>query len=319
VSVVAPFNMNKALSYQDVLLTARYSTLESRDLADPSVELCGERFKLPVIPANMQDVINLKIARELSKEGYFYIMHRFDGATLPFIQSAHFENWPLISISTGVDEASLLELTVVKLHKLNVHFITVDVAHGHHQKVAERIKWIKENLPSVKIIAGNVMTSEAVKFLECAGADVIKIGVGQGSICTTRFQTGFSEPMFTCIQECAKHTLAPIIADGGIQYPGDIAKALVAGALMVMSGKLFAPCIDSPAKIDHGKKFYRGSTSLAAKKTNKHIEGITLDLEPDITIAERLQEIKEALQSAISYAGGNTLAAFQGVPYTEIK
>jgi GMP reductase len=268
----------------------------------------------------MQDVISFKIARELSRDGYLYVMHRFDDCAVPFVREAHNENWPLISISTGVDENSQDDLKEIIKQGYKVHFITVDVAHGHHAKVADRIKWIKEHLPNVKIIAGNVMTEAGVRFLYNAGADAVKVGIGQGSICTTRFQTGFSMPMFSCIKDCVKYGPdVQIIADGGIQYPGDIAKALVAGATMVMTGKLFASCIDSPAAIINNKKFYRGSTSYAAKKTNKHVEGTTLDLEADITIAERLQEIKEALQSAISYAGGNTLAAFRDVPYTEIK
>ncbi len=309
----------KALNYDDILLTANYSELESRDLAGTFCRLCGKTFRLPVIPANMQDVIDVDIARYLANNGYFYIMHRFDNITASFVRTANSEKWPLISISTGVESGSLRELETIRDSLFGVHFITIDVAHGHHKKVEEGIKWIKRNLPQANIIAGNVMTPEAVKFLYEAGADAVKIGIGQGSICTTRFQTGFSMPMFTCIQECVQGTNLPLIADGGIQYPGDIAKALVAGATMVMSGKLFAPCIDSPAKIINNKKQYRGSTSLAAKRHNKHIEGITLDLEADITFAERIQEITEALQSAISYAGGENLTAFKKVKWTEIN
>jgi IMP dehydrogenase/GMP reductase len=153
------------------------------------------------------------------------------------------------------------------------------------------------------------------------------------SICTTRFQTGFSMPMFSCIHECLTqqninatcsadmihYNSIPIIADGGVQNIGDVAKALVAGATMVMTGKLFASCIDSPAKIIDGKKQYRGSTSFAAKKNNKHIEGKMVDLETDITFAERLQEIQESIQSAISYGGGIDLHCFKNVKWIEGK
>ena len=163
------------------------------------------------------------------------------------------------------------------------------------------------------------MTLGAVSFLRKYGADAVKIGIGQGSICTTRFQTGFSMPMFSCLKECQQIDDFPLIADGGVQNIGDISKALVAGATMVMSGKLFASCINSPAQIINGHKEYRGSTSFAAKKTNKHIEGKTIDLEADITVEERLQEIKEALQSAISYAGGDNLSSFQKVKWIEGK
>lgn len=319
----------KTLSYQDILLIANYSELETREQADTSVDLCGWKFKLPVVPANMQDVVNVDIARYLSRNGYFYILHRFDGITVPFVESANQDNLQLISISTGVNDDSLKELQYIAAKRLRVDFITIDVAHGHHKKVKERISLLKDIFPKTIIIAGNIMSRQAYKDLVSWGADVIKIGVGQGSICTTRFQTGFSMPMFSCIKETKEffdengeyypNGLAPIIADGGVQNIGDISKAIVAGATMVMTGKLFAPCIDSPARIIDGHKQYRGSTSFAAKKHNKHIEGKVLDLEADITFAERLQEIKEALQSSISYSGGKDLKAFSKVKWIEGK
>jgi GMP reductase len=308
----------KYLSYQDILLVANYSQLDTREHADTSVNFCGCKFSLPVVPANMQDVINPNIAKILSESGYFYVMHRFNNSTYNFVEMANKENWKLISISTGVNEDSMKELWDITINKLRIDFITIDVAHGHHKKVIDRIQWIKKNHPNTKIIAGNVMTYKACQDLKNAGADAVKVGIGQGSICTTRFQTGFSMPMFSCIEKCAECDI-PLIADGGVQYIGDIAKALVAGATMVMSGKLFAPCIDSPAQIVNGHKEYRGSTSFAAKKHNKHIEGRTLDLEADITIVERLQEIKEAMQSSISYGGGKNLDCFRKVRWIEGK
>lgn len=328
--------MSKSLSYDDVLLVPKYSELESRELANTSVDLCGYKFKLPCLPANMEDVIDTRMAKYLSENGYFYIYHRFGKGsgsdetemlnTVYFAKLANHENWKLISISTGVNSDSLKELLTIKALKLRVDFICIDVAHGHHIKVRNRIEWIKENLPNTKIIAGNIATFEACKDLYEWGADVVKVGIGQGSICTTRFQTGFSIPMFSCVDEINSNLMIysspfafiPIIADGGIKFIGDIPKALVAGATMVMSGKLFASCIDSPAQIVDGHKQYRGSTSFAAKKHNKHIEGKVVDLEADITVAERLQEIKEALQSSISYAGGNNLDAFKTVDYIQI-
>lgn len=324
--------MEKALTYDNICLIPRYSSLESRDLADTSVYLCGYKFKLPCLPANMQDVIDVKSAKCFSENGYFYIYHRFgqDSGysieenlnTVYFTKLANHEHWKLISISTGVNEDSLKELMVIKALRLIVNFICIDVAHADHIKVKNRIQWIKKNLPNSKIIAGNIATYSAYENLSNWGADVIKCGIGQGSICTTRYQTGFSIPMFTCINNIEKGIRVnntaiktPIIGDGGIKHIGDISKALVAGATLVMSGKLFASCIDSPAKIIDGHKEYRGSTSLAAKKHNKHIEGKVINIEADITIAERLVEIREALQSSISYAGGNNLDTFRHVDY----
>ncbi len=305
--------MFEALTYDQVNLIPKYSQLESRSLADTSVDLCGWKFKLPVVPANMEDVIDANLSFYLSESGYFYIMHRFNLDNFIFVKCA--QNWKLISISTGVNNDSLDELERIKEYNYRVDFITIDVAHGHHIKVKNRIKWLKENFPNTKIIAGNIATSAAIDDLVEWGADVLKIGIGQGSICTTRFQTGFSMPMFSCISSVGRDYRTPVIADGGLKYIGDIPKALVAGATMVMSGKLFASCLDSPAEVIGDHKQYRGSTSFAAKKHNKHIEGKIIELEADITIAERLTEIQEALQSAISYAGGHNLEAFKFVDY----
>jgi GMP reductase len=367
--------MSKYLSYDDVLLVPNYSELESRSLADTSVNLCGFNFKLPVVPANMSSVINLDNARYLSNNGYFYIMHRYMHDVDRFVYLANSEKWPLVSISTGVNYDTLRILEFCKSENWKIDFITIDVAQGNHKKVEIRIKWIKDNLPNTKVIAGNIATYDAYRNLVQWGADVVKAGIGQGSICTTRFQTGFSVPMFSCIKDIVngknlslnnyyqrkseldadklhiehgeKYFKAnygewkefvwknlndiknkiqkleygldvPIIADGGTNYIGDIAKALVAGATMVMSGKLFAECIDSPAEIKNGKKQYFGSTSFQAKKENKHVEGRSIEIEESVTYEERLREIKEALQSSISYAGGNSLDSFKNVSYIEV-
>jgi GMP reductase len=152
-----------------------------------------------------------------------------------------------------------------------------------------------------------------------AGADAIKVGIGPGKACTTRLQTGFHVPMFTAIQMCTEVSKVPIIADGGIKNYGDVAKALVAGADLVMSGSLFAACSDSPAPIINGRKVYYGSASFAAKKENKHVEGTLLELEQSMTLEEKLNEIKQALQSSISYAGGTTLSCLKYTDYVTLK
>jgi len=180
------------------------------------------------------------------------------------------------------------------------------------------IEWIKKNLPDTKIIAGNVATSDAVRQLSNWGADIVKVGIGQGSPCTTKDKTGFTMPMFSCVKLCSNVVLdngniVPIIADGGIRCNGDIAKALVAGATMVMAGGLFAACTDSPASVisinglDH--KAYFGSASVENKGHNNNVEG-KLNQIPNngMTYGEKLNEITQDLQSSISYAGGKTLS-----------
>jgi GMP reductase len=187
------------------------------------------------------------------------------------------------------------------------------------------IKHIKKSLPETKIIAGNVATPDAVEDLAEWGADVVKVGIGQGSPCTTKDKTGFTTPMFSCVQACAHFypLNVPLIADGGIKSNGDIAKALVAGATMVMAGSIFAACSDSPATSstinDVSHKAYFGSASLENKGHNNHIEGkLTQVVDNNMSYKEKLAEIKQDLQSSISYSGGLGLDSFCNTKYIEV-
>jgi len=268
----------------------------------------------------MKAVINEEWAKWLSENEYFYVMHRFNGCTVPFVEKANNENWRTISISTGVNDESLEELCLLKVKGFRIDFITIDVAHGHHIKVKQRIEEIKKIFPDTFLIAGNTSTPEATEALEQWGADATKCLIGTGSACSTKYQTGFHVPSFSCIQECAIVAKKPIIADGGAKHYGDIAKALVAGATMVMSGGMFAACSDSPAPEVNGKKRYFGNASAIAKGKNLHVEGFDLQIEDaGISLEERLNEIQQALQSSISYAGGWDLRCFQHVKYVRIK
>ena len=317
------------LSYDTVCLRPKYSYLRSRSKADTSVEFLGRTYKLPIIPANMQDVISYDNAKWLSENDYFYIFHRFgeyNTEYMPihsFVAKANEENWKLISISTGINEKDQNILNDIRNKNYRIDYITIDVAHAHHESVDAVIPWVREKFPTSKLIVGNVATAEGVEFLAGLNIDAIKVGIGGGSICTTRYQTGFHLPTLHSVYEAnAIVTFSlnpkPIIADGGAKYYGDIAKALTFGATMVMSGGWFASCIDSPAKIVGGKKVYRGSTSYEVKGERRHIEGRTLELEEGLTYLQRMNEIQQALQSSISYAGGEDLTAFEDVDWERI-
>jgi GMP reductase len=267
----------------------------------------------------METVINEDWAEWMSLNNYFYVMHRFNNCTYPFVLKFNDLSHHIISISTGVNSDSWEELKKIYKEKLRVDYITIDVAHGHHQKVHNTIDYIKTLFPDIYIIAGNITTAEAVYDLTNWGANALKVGIGPGKACTTRLQTGFHIPMFTAVKNCAKESRIPIIADGGIKHYGDIAKAITAGATMVMAGSLFASCSDSPAPTVNGRKVYYGSASFSAKKENKHIEGTLLELEQSVTLEQRISEIKQALQSSISYAGGNSLNCLKYTNYVTIK
>jgi GMP reductase len=302
-----------ALHYKDVVLIPNYSTLSSRTEADTSVVLGGHIFKTPVLPSNMKCTIDLDTARTLSTNGYFYIMHRFDIDLEEFVCTANKENWPCISISIGVNES---DRTIYDLlYDLNFHidFITVDIAHGHCEKMKDVLEYLQKfKSRGTQIIAGNIVTNKAAYDLVKWGADIVKAGIGQGYVCTTKDKTGFTMPMFSCIRGLPVHI--PVIADGGIRCNGDITKALVAGARMVMCGSMFAKLTDSPSasyKDQHtGEtlKEYYGSASFHNKGHNKNIEGRRELVEAEHkTYLEKMLEIQEDLQSSISYAGGSKL------------
>ena len=323
------------LKYSDIDLLPNYSELYSRADADTSVEFLGKKFALPIVPANMQSVVDMDLCRSMSDEGYFYIMHRFGNSLNDVVSQMNNEDWSLISVSMGVQMPDKKDLVSISKEGKRVDYITIDIAHGHCQRMKIAIEAIKKFLPDTKIIAGNVCTATAVRDLHAWGADAVKVGIGQGSPCTTKYKTGFTMPMFTCIKKCS-HLISgswedpscekiPTIADGGIKYNGDIAKALVAGATMAMAGGMFASCVDSPAassnvgNVTH--KAYFGSASAENKGHNNNIEGKLTNIPcNNMTVLEKMSEIKQDLQSSISYAGGKDLDAFKynNVSYVEV-
>jgi len=307
--------MDISLHYENVFLKPNFSSVKTRSEIETDVNFLGKVFKLPVIPANMRCCVDFDICQLLDSKHYFYIMHRFDHDIFAFVRDANEALFNNVSISVGIQFKDKALINNLANHKLRVDFVTIDVAHGHHSKVANQIKVIKDNLPKAIVIAGNVATFEGVECLHDAGADAVKVGIGGGYACTTKDKTGFTYPMFSCIMECAKDRNIPIIADGGVRSNGDIAKALVAGANMVMCGSIFAACSDSPAplvKDANGRRYkqYFGSASVHNKIEKKNIEGTMKLMDTDtFTYLEKLDEIKQDLQSAISYAGGCNLGS----------
>lgn len=171
------------------------------------------------------------------------------------------------AVGTGADT----EERIIALVAAGVDVIVVDTAHGHSQNVIDRVRWLKKRYPAVSVIAGNIATKEAAKALAKAGADAVKVGIGPGSICTTRIVTGVGMPQITAISNVSEALLGTdigIIADGGIRYSGDVVKALSAGASAVMVGGLFAGTEEAPGEVElyHGRSYksYRGMGSLGA-------------------------------------------------------
>lgn len=336
--------MKKFINYREVALIPRLSNLHSRDEASTSLNFLGRVYKMPIVPANMVSVINEDVADWLAHNEYFYIMHRFCDV-LSFVTNANKNNWPLISISVGVKNTERDLILQIKQNNLRVDVITIDIAHGYSILTANMIKFIKKNLPDTKIIAGNVWGDyDSILYLESLEVDAIKIGLSCGRSCTTFTQTGFGSPMFSAALEAGEFATVPVIIDGGVRENADVTKAIVAflsaqsirnkesflpinkpNIPMIMIGSMMAACIDSPAEaqtnVDKSisKKFY-GSASEENKKNTgqavKNVEGQTVWIECNyLTYAQKYNQMKGALQSSISYAGGVDLTELKDVKW----
>ncbi|MEO4055315.1 GMP reductase [Solibacillus sp. CAU 1738] len=317
--------MDNVFDYEDIQLIPAKCIVESRSECDTSVTLGGHTFKLPVVPANMQTIIDENIALKLAESGYFYIMHRFNPEKrVEFIQNMQGRSL-IASISVGVKQEEYTFIEELAAANLVPEFITIDIAHGHSNAVIRMIQHIKKHLPASFVIAGNVGTPEAVRELENAGADATKVGIGPGKVCITKIKTGFGTGgwQLAALRWCSKAATKPIIADGGIRTNGDIAKSVRFGASMVMIGSLFAGHEESPGEtieID-GKlvKEYFGSASEFQKGEKKNVEGKKMYVEHKGSLKDTLTEMEQDLQSSISYAGGTKLDAIRNVDYVIVK
>ena len=333
--------MNTFYSYKDIVLQPAYSEIRSRSSLDASVKFLGKTFESAAIPANMKCTIDFNKAKELSQAGYFYVLHRFydyDEILDWMIENKDMET---ISISVGVNKKDRDFIDKIVEKNVSVDFITIDVAHGHHVLVKNMITYINNKL-SVNVIAGNVGTYQAAKDLYDWGADAVKIGLSMGKSCTTYNCTGVGTPMFSAVSSIAKQKFSkyvvhkqgglageykditiPVIADGQIREVGDVCKALVAGADMVMIGSEFAKCEDSPADIIGGpamgntnKKVFYGSASSTNKGHEGYVEGQTVYMDMrNETYVQYFNRINQGVQSCMSYAGVDDINSLVDMEY----
>ncbi|ULT55075.1 GMP reductase [Neobacillus drentensis] len=317
--------MDNVFDYEDIQLVPAKSIVNSRTECDTTVTFGGRTFKLPVVPANMQTIIDEKIAVYLAENNYFYIMHRFQPEKrLDFVKDMQARGL-YASISVGVKEDEYRFIKELAEENLTPEYITIDIAHGHSNAVINMIQHIKKHLPGSFVIAGNVGTPEAVRELEHAGADATKVGIGPGKVCITKIKTGFGTGgwQLAALRWCAKAASKPIIADGGIRTHGDIAKSIRFGASMVMIGSLFAGHEESPGEtVEKDGELYKeyfGSASEFQKGEKKNVEGKKMYVKFKGSLQDTLVEMEQDLQSSISYAGGNKLSAIRNVDYVIVK
>jgi IMP dehydrogenase len=310
--------MNYSLCYDDVLLEPRYSEIRSRSEINIGSNLSKDiRLDLPILSAPMDTVTEDKMCVAMRRAGGIGVVHRYNSVQeqckIVRLVSRHGIE-PAAAVGTQGDFLQRAK----ELVRNGAKIICIDVAHGHHVLVKEAIRKLKNELNSVHIMAGNVATARAFEDLSNWGADSIKVGIGGGSICSTRIQTGHGVSALQSVMDCSSvsmRTGTKLIADGGIKNSGDIVKALAAGADFVMLGSLLAGTQESPGDVintPNGKfKTYRGMASQEAQRdwkgSTSSREGISTHIPFKGNVDEILEELSVGIRSGFSYTGARTL------------
>lgn len=302
----------KYLTFDDVLLLPQYSEIESRSEIDISTRLGTIDLKVPIISANMDTITGAKMAIAMHKAGGLGILHRY--AKPETIRTAILG----IKIAGGTPVPSIgtkdIELAE-SYFQLGCNSVCIDIAHGDSRQM---VRMISEcvRIGYANIIAGNVATDTAAYRLLDAGANIIKVGIGPGSICKTRSVTGHGVPQLTAISEvydaaCGFHD-SYIIADGGLRDSGDIVKALAAGADAVMTGSLFAGCLEA-----ENPNIYRGMASKEAQMafkgsvSNDAEEGTSFEnVKSKGPVEDVMKELAGGIRSGLSYTGSRNIKEF---------
>jgi len=316
------------LGFADVLIRPKRSNLKSRSQVDllrhfKFLHSKHEWSGVPVIAANMDTTGTFEVAESLALHGMLTAIHKHYSAAQwdSYLQDRNDAIYPRIMISTGTSGADFDKLCKImrKHHKLD--FICVDVANGYAETFVDYVRKVRDAFPDKTIVAGNVVTGEMVEELLLSGADIVKVGIGPGSVCTTRVKAGVGYPQLSAVIECADaaHGLGGrIISDGGCTCPGDVAKAFGGGADFVMLGGMLAGHDECGGQlIERGgrqfKQFYGMSSTTAMDKhaggvaSYRASEGKTVEVSYRGPIEETVRDILGGVRSACTYVGASAL------------
>lgn len=297
------------LTYDDVLLLPDASDVVPSEVETSTQLTRNIRLAVPLVSSAMDTVTESAMAIAMARAGGIGIIHRNLAVDEQVTHVKLVKGASLLAgAAVGVGDDGFERAQA--LIDVGVDVVVVDTAHGHHRAVLDAIERIKKAFPEQEVIGGNVATRAGAQALINAGADAVKVGVGPGSICTTRVVAGVGVPQITAIMEAAKACLksdVPLIADGGLQYSGDIAKAIVAGADSVMLGSLLAGCDESPGELIEidGRKYksYRGMGSLGAMQSRGEKKSYSKDryMQDDVLAEDKL--VPEGIEGKVPHRG----------------
>ena len=315
----------RGITFDDVLLVPGYNGIRSRQAVTTEVALGRFTLGIPVLSANMDTITGWQMAATMAKLGGLGILHRFMSIEANIAEYKRAREHGQVAVSIGVSGDSMERAEA--LIDAGAEIICVDVAHGHSKMMNQTVRGLREKYgDNLCIIAGNVATYAGADYLAAAGADVIKVGIGPGSVCTTRIKTGFGVPQLTAILDCRKVD-RPIIADGGIRVPGDAVKALAAGAACVMLGGMLSGTDETPGQTlertgTDGKvskiKVFRGMASREAQEDFmgsmsdwKTAEGIAIEVAAKGSVASVIGDVMGGIRSGMTYCGAKDLRELQ--------
>lgn len=310
---------NAAFTFDDVLLIPSYNHYESRRMVNIGVtDKTGKlSLELPIFTANMDTITEHQMANFMGSKGGMGVLHRFMDIAENVEEFKRCQHKTFVSIGCSKAELERVEA----LRDAGATYFCLDVAHAHAKYVGHTIKEVRQLIPDACLMAGNVATYAGADYLASCGADIIKVGIGGGSVCSTRIKTGFGVPTLYSVRECARVDRS-IVADGGLKTSGDIVKALAFGADFVMLGSMFAGTRPTPGEPveENGRKVkqYRGMASREAQADFlgempewKTAEGVALSV-PYVENEEAIiADIIGGLRSGLTYGGSATISELQ--------